>query len=865
MQWLVISDIHFSELEYSIDKLRSTMVDELRGLHPKCDFVLIAGDCLYQNDASGDTLQETANFIKDIAKACGTNSKRVFMCRGNHDVDRFDEDRNALVDEVRKKNKVTQEHYNELAGKGSVSFKQLYSLVRGSRARYKSYEVVAPKGLGARIVKLDSCLLSKDDADIGRLRTCSPRLNEIGRMIKDDDRLNIAFMHHGVGCMHPDDARQLEHWLEDNHVDVVFCGHTHQAAVDYLSDVNREIVQFTAGALTIDNYAIPSFYLCSGDASRIEVSLYTYAAKPEQWVRDDHHLRKFPVGTYGLVLERRKASKDHVGDDEIGHIDRTDAISTNGRAGDSHADGLGVGPRVPTGADSLAQNRLACAEVISELNERYFAKYGNGQIVSSKTEEREDFDAWKIVNSLASTGVPYTDALRLACATVETLTSAKYSSENVLSSTQIKSVVYNTILDSRSFLGSTSDYEIGRWASVYARHYDKETGFRLLDGTREDRLSYALLRDALLKEAVVKVTNDSLYYDKAYSSEKKAMAEHVMRFVKSLGIFAIHKEPLLELMAEYMTERPHPWFVTRDRDGIIKYHLRQADEHMRKAELGDDRALPVLQIEIAYHVCAALLARYDDYTGCTESSSVSILHHALRRIDQRDDVALPVFRYRLVQLEKDLKSCGIKMDSLRRSVDLVYERIAKQRNVTDPETIEALRFIRDTIDRLPVRHECWNAPRSGSAFEAVAELFEGAEGFKVKAPLGHFDANAFFVEPNWKITTTSNYNLGSNLLVCMLERPRSAASGGYSDSPTLPKLEAYLGMKNKRLTRELVLFKDDAHEFTTDERARIREALRRKGIRLLCVFIQERNFANVATLGWRNELLRVIRQSRFSG
>lgn len=306
MKWLHISDVHFKNFGYDTSKLRKSLVDRLTDLQLKLDFIIITGDCFYRNEATAEIITELKKFLSDIGKSCKVVNNKIYLCLGNHDINRSDNNRNRIIDDIREKGIITPDIFNQLEEIGSERFKLLYTRLKGSTKTYRSYQVIEPKDIPVRIVVVNSCLLSKDDNDYQQLRVCVPKLAELSRRIKNDDKLNIVMMHHGIEWLHPDDARKFEHWVEDNSIDVVYCGHTHRAAIYTLNDVNRDILQFTSGALLIDNYAYPSFYLCEHENSDINTILYTFSKDTEKWTIDTHHLRKFTGGIYRHELSRKK-------------------------------------------------------------------------------------------------------------------------------------------------------------------------------------------------------------------------------------------------------------------------------------------------------------------------------------------------------------------------------------------------------------------------------------------------------------------------------------------------------------------------------------------------------------------------------
>ena len=66
------------------------------------------------------------------------------------------------------------------------------------------------------------------------------------KKIKADEYLNIAIMHHGIELFEHKAGKAFQHWLEDHKVDIVFCGHSHQAGVKTYDETkkfpNRETI-----------------------------------------------------------------------------------------------------------------------------------------------------------------------------------------------------------------------------------------------------------------------------------------------------------------------------------------------------------------------------------------------------------------------------------------------------------------------------------------------------------------------------------------------------------------------------------------------------------------------------------------------
>ena len=813
MKWLHLSDIHFADLGFDAAKLRSALVSQLKALSPDLDFILITGDCFYRNDSSKNIIPDLRKFIYDIANTCHVDRNCIYICQGNHDVNRDDSYRNGIVENARKEDRLSSSTYDALVGLGNDSFRSLFRAVKKNK-EYADYEVLESKKHNARIITINSCLLSKDDNDYHNLRVCAPVLEKIRETLeKSDDKLNLVIMHHGIDWLHPKDAKSFEHWVEDNHIDAVFVGHTHQPSVVALNDVNRDVYQFTSGALMLDGHAIPSFFMCEEESGLLTVTLYSYSDKTDSWELDNHNLRKFRNdGERSFILPRR-------------------LVKT-----------------VPEPDDDLSE--LTCDEIIEALNAKYEAKYGSKRFVSDKTKEYEDFNAWKIFGSLVNIGVYYPVALRLCAEVVETVTSSDYPSKELLHSSTIKKVIYNHLVVAHKLFPELNEFDIGIWASTYSRHYDKDRGFVVFEGDREEPISYNLLKSVLIKDVVMQITGNEVYYKKIPTSELERMSADIMKFIKSLGISRIEKKVLLNTITEYVSEPPHPWFVHDNRSELLEYHKKNADKHITDLVVNISRN-PISQIEAAYHLFAAYLTIYDDYIGCSEISPIILFKNSLDQIGSKGNDRLPMRRCLLIQLKDDLKEKGISIEDFKDNVDIVFRNIVESRKVTVPDTINALVKLRDYFSQIEHRtEEDWKD--TGNTFDDVTNIFKNALGFIVREPIKQFKKKAFFVAPYWDEIQIDQYGLGDDILVMLLNKE------------TLATLCSYLSKPRKSSIKEIVFFKNGAESFSPKERKEIRDELKLHEINVRCIFIQKSDFTYIRTNGWRKEFYRIVGISKKS-
>lgn len=842
MRWLHLSDIHFNLKGYDAKNIQDQLLIKLKELNLKMDFILITGDCLYKFGEDSWDSRSVIKYIKDIANACECPYKKVYLCPGNHDIDRGNSARNDLIDAIRNGEKDFSENFESLFRTGHDRFQIIYHGVTSND--YEPYMVSAPNKEQYRIISIDSCLLSKDNEDCQKLKVFNEKIYDIGKKIKNDKRINILIMHHGIENLELADARKFEHWVEDNNIDIVFCGHTHRAAVNSYDDLTRDIKQFTAGAVVVDDYAVPSFYICeySDVKIQIDMSLYTFAEKTEKWILDNQLLRKFGDGKYvyelsrhkNLIIEDTELIIQVYLDEDDEHTDAEDVSAL------SDAD-------EPTKPDANASQLL---EV--KLISKYLNKYGSDRIYSNKHDGYEKFDFWKMIDALIEVGMSYIKASEIACEVIQNITSDEFQSkEDILSSEELKDAVYETIIHHQA-TKAESEYEISCWASRYARKYSRSQEIMVTSKYGvQYKLNYEYIKNTLLKNVIDAITNNEIFYEKIFRKELTRMAEDVLGFLKKMGVFEIREEALVELVKEYITQKPHPWLVNGNRDELVKYHKEQGIKHINDLQEESNQLL-ITQMEAAYHTCAAFLVQYDDYIGCTETSPITILTKSVNGFlnKNQEQLTLPMQKYQIVQMKKDFLCREMGFADFQKNISICYRNIVNAQKISLPETRDALINLWGMLMKLE-EPPC-NEEQVCSPVERVRSVFIGGRGFLVKANLRDL-TNCFWVEPNWEEYEIRQQHLGKQILVCVLE-----------DISEVKDIYCYLYDQNaKGSITEIAFVLKDYSVFNSENRKKIREQF--KGKYLRCIFIQEEDFKQISDVqNWRTVFYKVLEISKIS-
>lgn len=295
MKWLQISDLHFGYDGYNAEQLRHNLIEFVKQVG-QIDFVLISGDCMYCNEDEG-----SVDFISELGRACNCSNENIFICPGNHDINL--ENRDIVLFEF----DGDKQQYEALSKFGYEKFRKIFEKVTGKG--YLPYHVIE-RHIGKekfRIVTVDSCLFLNGRANQHNLSIVWTELEKLVQQIKNDEYINILTMHHSLDCFEPNSRERFRKWIEDNYIDLVFCGHSVVNEVNINISTKSHIQQFYSGMVPLEDNLTPNFWICQYEAgsSVVEMSLYTYDQKGTVfksclWNGDSYH--------YQILRKRENSS-----------------------------------------------------------------------------------------------------------------------------------------------------------------------------------------------------------------------------------------------------------------------------------------------------------------------------------------------------------------------------------------------------------------------------------------------------------------------------------------------------------------------------------------------------------------------------
>ncbi|MCK4260623.1 MAG: metallophosphoesterase [Halanaerobiales bacterium] len=291
LKWLHISDIHCSYNNYDTKRMRKSLIKYLIELEYEVDCVFITGDLAYQN--KGYT-KELLEMINNICKVLNVDINSVYLTPGNHDLKRGGI-RESIVKLIQNSNNPIKE-LNELSNpsyktllKGFDKYKSFYEKLKDQKVSNKLHEVVKTERYN--LININTCLTSGLNGEDGKLLVDLDKLlKEIGdNDIDDSKKVNIAFGHHGVGCLLPEEREKFKNLLADYDVDFYLSGHYHQAKIEFDTNNTNDIHHLTVGGHLVDGYSTPCFNISKIDFNNREVSV-TY----HRWFQDKEMWGVYP-------------------------------------------------------------------------------------------------------------------------------------------------------------------------------------------------------------------------------------------------------------------------------------------------------------------------------------------------------------------------------------------------------------------------------------------------------------------------------------------------------------------------------------------------------------------------------------------
>lgn len=321
VKWLDFSDLHFQFKNADTVRIRENLLEFIKKPELSPDFILMCGDFFYAGQTGKEEIDQCENFIHKIISNSCCNKSELYMTPGNHDINRNEHRQHEMefytgIDyKVGKKihdvRELDDSGVERLVGHDFNGFKELHKQLTGKE--YTGKHKCIEKD-GYRILNINTCILAGSPYDEENLSIYSQQLIEECNNIKNDDKINIAFMHYGIEYLRKDEQKKIQLLLEDKNIDIVFSGHSHRIGISTYDYTETRICQFTCGGPLKDDYNKPSFYYCiyDSDTHKLECKLYSYTEVARGGWDLAKSERRFKEGICSFILPRVQAATSDI-------------------------------------------------------------------------------------------------------------------------------------------------------------------------------------------------------------------------------------------------------------------------------------------------------------------------------------------------------------------------------------------------------------------------------------------------------------------------------------------------------------------------------------------------------------------------
>ncbi|MEM8856887.1 MAG: effector-associated domain EAD1-containing protein [Chloroflexota bacterium] len=292
------------------------------------------------------------------------------------------------------------------------------------------------------------------------------------------------------------------------------------------------------------------------------------------------------------------------------------------------------------------------AKYFKMVDDRVNTKYRLGFISPVQNNERVGFQSEKLVRSLLKLNITLNVALKILAETVTSLDLLLISEQvdvaNDLKTSHIREAVVQSIYRLSNIYGQ---HQVQTWGDRYARRFGgPHHRIQVIHSNGDvEELSYSFIKNYLLPDIFQRLFHldfDKFKADSLPAEHASIMAQSVVEYVRSIDLYHIRYEFLVDLVTEIGIQPPHPWFAPEQfAQIVIDYDLERIQYHKIRADffVGQDDSGSILHHckELIHHSCSALLSNYGCYLGCFNLASLRVLigmieYHATSRFDESD-------------------------------------------------------------------------------------------------------------------------------------------------------------------------------------------------------------------------------------
>ncbi|WP_296150363.1 metallophosphoesterase [uncultured Flavobacterium sp.] len=313
---LHLTDFHFSNDKKAVleqNRLVEALIKSLKAEKNKIDFLFFTGDLVDKGNKLKDFQDADLMLLQKISDVLNIDKTNIFLCAGNHDVNRGQEldDINESISKI-KDNDELDNYVLKQEGKSlKASLENFNNFIAFQNIFYLNHIALGDKvdplfsthirdcnGHSISISSINSAWRAIDSkTDSGNLLYPIHLLKEVSGKVKNDESFNIMLLHHPLSDFKYWNAQQMENIIfKDFHV--MFSGHTHKKrdTIHVVPEIGMYSCS-SAATLSHEKDAKIGYSIVKIDLENFNLEIYNniYQSDENIFYKADPLLGKIPV------------------------------------------------------------------------------------------------------------------------------------------------------------------------------------------------------------------------------------------------------------------------------------------------------------------------------------------------------------------------------------------------------------------------------------------------------------------------------------------------------------------------------------------------------------------------------------------
>ena len=291
---LHLSDIHYpGKSEADIKIVLGALIARLGLIERKPDIAIFSGDLVYRGSEKSQFVAAKKHFLDQVRLACGLDETKLFLCPGNHDINRPVVEKSGYIETGLLKtltdrsaiNEFIDNHWELPVTPAPPPFQRLQEFYEAIWSSPNSSTRLTNLFLSAHELRISgrrvgiACFNTAwrttglpNNVDRGNL-ILGERVVDHAVRILDGSDFRIAVFHHPLDWLQSSDEAAVDSRLQSE-FDLLLCGHIHKTMPTYRATTHGNAVLSQAGCLYSSRDYFNGFSFIDISATQTEATIF---------------------------------------------------------------------------------------------------------------------------------------------------------------------------------------------------------------------------------------------------------------------------------------------------------------------------------------------------------------------------------------------------------------------------------------------------------------------------------------------------------------------------------------------------------------------------------------------------------------